>query len=469
MRNYLSIAATADKKNIRTAQLMSQEFTVVPCIALVEGVLHPSNAPAPELALASEFGKFPESWNGRPVVLNHPTIDGIPVSASHPSVLESYQIGQIFNTVLDDKKLTTELWLNNARIKELGGEFLETLERFTDGDEVVEVSTGLFTVQNEQSGTYGDQDYSAVWTNCVPDHLAVLSKGVIGACSVKDGCGAPRVNAMEASRMEPTSNCACEGAPKDNEAEAEAGAKLKEGFFQRLMNSALKATFGFKSSSDASNVSDQDVRTAVSMALSEVYADGPTYVIAVFHGTDDSGRVVFEKGWNFELYSQEFSINDNVIALTGEPTKVRPHTQFIPVEIAGDSEGKDVTANAVVEKPKELEQSQSQLTPVIAQENHTVDLETYLKEAPVEIRQVLTASMYVYTAKKNELITNIMANTRNKFTKEQLEVMELPMLEALGALAVDATYVAGAALTTNASSAEETFMPAPNIFQTQAA
>jgi hypothetical protein len=43
-----------------------KDYLVIPAVLLKEMVV---NA---ELALASEFGSFPEMWDGRPVVIYHP-------------------------------------------------------------------------------------------------------------------------------------------------------------------------------------------------------------------------------------------------------------------------------------------------------------------------------------------------------------------------------------------------------------
>ena len=55
----LYILVEADTDAIRTDTFMDQEHMVVPVIALVEGVVHASNSPVPELALASEFARHP--------------------------------------------------------------------------------------------------------------------------------------------------------------------------------------------------------------------------------------------------------------------------------------------------------------------------------------------------------------------------------------------------------------------------
>lgn len=202
----VNATGTVDKATIRQETFNGREYTVVPVVALVEGLLQGLTASEPEFASAEEFGRFPEGWNGRPVVMNHPQVNGTLVSANSPDILEKWAFGFTFNTQLDDTKLKTEAWIDNARAEELGGEFLSTLERLTseDSEDLVEVSTGLFTEVVKQRGTFNAQPYKVAWSNVVPDHLAMLSEGSIGACSVEGGCGAPRLNTIKSHEAAPT-------------------------------------------------------------------------------------------------------------------------------------------------------------------------------------------------------------------------------------------------------------------------
>ncbi|MGD9726392.1 MAG: DUF2213 domain-containing protein [Nitrospiraceae bacterium] len=156
------------------------------------------NAPAPEFAPAAVFGKFPEGWNGRPLVMNHPVNgDGVPISANSKGAMESNAFGLIFNSRIEDNKLKTEAWINTADAQARGGEFLETLNRVQAG-EMVEVSTGCFVTTMSKRGMFSGRKYEAVWIEVVPDHLAFLSEGIKGACSIEDGCGTPRSNKADA-------------------------------------------------------------------------------------------------------------------------------------------------------------------------------------------------------------------------------------------------------------------------------
>lgn len=211
---------TADTSALRTETFRGKEYTVVPVIAVVEGVLQGVNSEFPELAVASEFGKHPASWDGRPVMMNHPSINGVFVSASIHSVLEDFQMGFLANTRLDDKKLKTEAWIDNEAIAALSGEPKQTMDRILLG-EVVDVSVGAFMDIVEQAGTYGGNAYQGIWSNVVPDHLAFLSANVQGACTVEAGCGAPRVNSSADGKstvvlrmVKPLSGACCDACAK---------------------------------------------------------------------------------------------------------------------------------------------------------------------------------------------------------------------------------------------------------------
>jgi hypothetical protein len=67
--------------------------------------------------------------------------------------------------------------------------------RFEAGD-VVDVSTAYFCDFQAEAGVFNNVSYAGVQRNLRPDHLAILLDQT-GACSIADGCGAPRVNAQE--------------------------------------------------------------------------------------------------------------------------------------------------------------------------------------------------------------------------------------------------------------------------------
>lgn len=198
VRDLLGIRAHTEG-SFRTEKFGGRDYMVVPVVALVEGVIHGVTAEYPELALASEFGKFPAGWNGRPVVMDHPEVihdnQKVKVSANSPSILEKYQFGFLFNSRMDGTRLLTEAWIDVERANKLNDNSKQVITALQAG-KPWEVSTGLFTGVHKVGGYRGAERYEAVWEGVVPDHLAFLPEGSVGACSLEDGCGAARQNSQ---------------------------------------------------------------------------------------------------------------------------------------------------------------------------------------------------------------------------------------------------------------------------------
>lgn len=178
--------------NVRRETLNGREYVVAPVISVCEGVLND------EFVMTSEFGKFPLSWDGRPIVLDHPKQDDHPVSANSPEMLLQYQIGTVFNTHLDDAKLKHDMWIDIALAQQTE-EGKEVLRRLDSGEQL-EVSTAYFRTLEESPGEFNGAAYAGIVRDLKPDHLAILL-GARGACSWDDGCGAPRVNAEESDEQ----------------------------------------------------------------------------------------------------------------------------------------------------------------------------------------------------------------------------------------------------------------------------
>lgn len=413
--HVLAVLATADTDAIRHEDFEGVDHLVVPIVALVEGVIHPSNSEKPELALASEFGIHPQGWDGRPVVINHPQRDGDPVSANSPEVLEQEQIGQLFNTEIDGKKLKTEAWLNLEKIAELDDEETNAaIERIENGD-IVEVSTGLFALIEPIEGEFDGESYSGVWRNVIPDHLAILPEGVIGACSIEDGCGAPRLNQTNDIRLNSSKICRCGGnimpdpnTPVVNDSDDEPAPtpvesakhdpeedKKKKKKKKRSMSETFSAMMTrlnglFRAQTDT--VSDIDIRAALLVAL-EVKTNNWIEIIAVF---DES--VVYSEGFSSSMFERSFEIasEGGQITLGSEPVQVRPVTEFVPVTISEEngmkvSEKVDIlianeaTHFSADDKDWLLAMSEEQLdklTPIVAEKNSEETNNSNTEETP---------------------------------------------------------------------------------------
>lgn len=135
-----------------------------------------------------------DSWNDIPIVVYHPEKNGQHCSAQ--DVPEKH-IGSLRNSEWNATKgLQHEGWLEvnalrkaDAWLRQQGKP--EILPNILNG-QPIEVSTGLYTTNITAPGGYAmspkGRPYTAVATQFVPDHLAVLPDQV-GACSNNDGCG----------------------------------------------------------------------------------------------------------------------------------------------------------------------------------------------------------------------------------------------------------------------------------------
>lgn len=169
----------------RWAERRGRRYLVAPVVTINEGVLNG------ELVRAEEFSKYPQTWNGRPVTLGHPKQGEFYISANDLDILDA-SIGTLWNVSVNDRKKRGEIWLDEAKCKELGGPAELALNRLVNGEQV-EVSTSYFRDLIDEDGEWEGKPYRGIAVNLRPDHLAILLD-TVGACSWKDGCGAPRVN-----------------------------------------------------------------------------------------------------------------------------------------------------------------------------------------------------------------------------------------------------------------------------------
>jgi hypothetical protein len=160
---------------VRREAFRGKEHLVAPVIMLRETVVNGALVTVDELK--------PQGWNGVPVTIGHPQVNGNFVSANAPEVLEGWQIGTIFNTKLLGDKLKGEAWIDIEQAEAAQPGIIEQIE--AGG---MEVSTGYFSDSTPQRGVFNGKNYTEAHTDLKPDHLALLPDEV-GACSFNDGCG----------------------------------------------------------------------------------------------------------------------------------------------------------------------------------------------------------------------------------------------------------------------------------------
>lgn len=316
------VAAAPSSAKPRREMLAGVEHLVVPTVAMVEGVRQPLGSTGPEFISAEELGRALGGWNGRPVVFHaHPTVNGQPVSAATPERWENV-VGQTFNAAMDGPRLLLEAWIDVARAASVEGG-AEVLEKLEAGDEVLEVSVSYYARLDETPGVWNGIAYVGAERDYVPDHFAVAIDR--GACSVADGCGAPRANGLKAACG--TGACRCGGACKGDDA-------VKN---ESIIIRALKRAVGIRSSE-----SHQTVEDALNAALLKANPGADwVWVRDVF---PDESRVVYDLGG--QIYQRTYTLDESGVAtLGGDPVEVIPETQYKPVGASPPAEEKPNMAN----------------------------------------------------------------------------------------------------------------------------
>lgn len=177
--------------SVRTEQFEGRTHLIAPVIILTEGV-HCGSAGC-KLYMAEELSALPQAWNGRPLPVFHPENEnGEALSANSPELIQQQSVGFLFNTEFVEgvlAKLKSELWIDIEKARMISPETLAIIQ----ARKPLEVSTGLWSFDEETAGEWNGKTYDSIMRGPVPDHLALLPGG-LGACSLDDGCGV-RANA----------------------------------------------------------------------------------------------------------------------------------------------------------------------------------------------------------------------------------------------------------------------------------
>jgi len=265
---------------------------VVPVVMMVEGVHNGSQGPL--LHTIEELGKFPESWNGRPVVIYHPEDeDGNPISANSPEVVDKITVGRVYNTEVEGKKLKAEVWFDEDKLNAVSP---QTLEAVNDTMEM-EVSLGMFTENEMETGTYNDEEYVGIAHNHRPDHLAILPDQT-GACSCADGCGL--------------------GANKKDE-------DMKK--VEEMVKSLSTKGFSINVIGNQSEQGYQEKMQLVYCKLRTLETDGKYCYLEEMY--DDSLIYSQGGGGSSKMYKQTYKIESGKIEFVGEPIEVHKKVEYV--------------------------------------------------------------------------------------------------------------------------------------------
>lgn len=311
---------------IRTATHDDREWTVVPVVALVEGVIHAVNAPWPELVRSGLFPKALAKWEGKPIFSGHPMRDGVPIDGLLPDVLPT-SFGLVRNATANAKALQMEAWLDHARCGEgtPGARILERVRAVPP--KPVEVSVGAWTYMKANEGTWTNgKRYAGEWVDWEPNHLALLVDQR-GACDLEMGCGTHRV----AMRV----------AADGQSLELEEAVSDHKGLFQRVLaffRSAMPRGWG-------DDEVKQELREALEALEPVLLTNGGEilrvkndvvvyclYPPANYYGAPHLSKMTYwTRGYTFNTETQKFVVDV-------ERTQVEPTTHYEPYRAAGESQ-----------------------------------------------------------------------------------------------------------------------------------
>jgi len=444
----------------RNDTMEGKDYLVAPMIMIVEGVHEGSNGPL--YYPAEELSKTPAVWNTKPIVVYHPQANGKGISACDPDILTNRKVGIIMNTTFEDGKLKAEAWLDIDRINKVDKRIADAVEN----NEMMELSTGLFTDNEGVEGEWNGEHYIAIARNYRPDHLALLPD-LVGACSIEDGAGFLRLNEVK-SGLTLEVNEVTEKARKyilNNN-------KRFTGKFLRYLNSVV-----------SNEISFDDTRRRLQSIVNEKFEDDDyVYIEEVF---DD--YFVYERGG--KLYRQNYDDVNGSLVLKGIPVVVVKDTNYIPVKLERlkqmekekvvdaliankstkwteddkealmefdedvldkfipveneeddkDGEGGKTAVQEIVEKGTEetvvpSKEEKEEKEEVV----ENMSAEDYIsKKVPDELKDVFRSGLASHNATKNRLIDVIVSNEKNTFTKEQLASKKLDELKSIASLAVN--------------------------------
>lgn len=396
---------------VRKGVLCGKVHDVVPMVMMVEGVLAGCNTgpvTGPLYYPKEALGKFPQAWNNKPVLVNHPKSE---TDWSSADVLNQQKVGIILNTRFDGKRLRAEAWLDPDLVSSVDSRVSEAIANKT----IMEVSTGLFSEVEVSNGEFAGKTYDGIVRNIYPDHLAILPDQV-GACSVADGAGLLQ---NQASDVDPEVN---------------------------LFLGVCANEVGFG-----------EIRMQLASLLNPPPGDVPkeyAYIEEVF-----GDYFVYEQGGAY--FKRGYSIKDDVVSLTGLPESVKK----VVVYTTANEQEKHMDKQALITQILSAENSQwketdrafleglsdqhlqniaqtppapvpasaqaPEQTSTLSESKNVSSVEEFLNSAPPEMREVLLTAFNAHKQNRDKMEAAILSNAHNTFTKSQLASLDFPAVEAI--------------------------------------
>lgn len=460
---HSSTATLPTNYEIRTETENDKLYTVVPVIMMVEGV-HSGSA-GPVFHAATELGRNVDAWNGQPVVIHHPTNTSGEFISAHSEGVN--RVGVIRNAHMDGVKLRAEAWLEVNKIAVTNPNVISYI---TDR-KPLDVSVGVFTEDENTTGTWNGEAYSKVARNHIPDHLAILPDEQ-GACSWEDGCGV-RVN------------------QKSNAMDKSEFYKLNP-----IVIQTNKKGYNEISSNIGRMVDSMDSEMSYHY-VEEVYEDHFVY------------RKVNRSNGDHKHYRQDYSMaEDGTITLNSDPVGVRKEVEYLPLTTMKRTnpvsnqtqkqentmpEGKTPCGECMEKVVSLINNSRTRFTKadrqwLLEQDEATLDKLIPLDPEPVqvnrqsaldvihddltstekllgllsgEVKEKVEAGLAMYDAQRVDMISAIQTNTEEgTWSDEELQAMPTATLSKLSKSLVKPDYSgqAGASVQANRSNGNA---PAP--------
>lgn len=403
---------------IRTEILDKRLHLVAPVVMLVEGVHNGI------LYLGEDLSHIPESWNGRPVVVTHPKDGSEPISAnSSPALAEKTRIGTIFNSVYEDKKLKAEVWIDIDRAMAISPDILSTINNSAN----LEVSTGLWFAQEEKEDEWNGEPYYAIARHYKPDHLAFLPNDK-GACSWKDGCGV-RANEIEIANGELSLTCIMDKIYQMMNVSSnpsDAYSWLRDVYFDYFTyenKEGLLYKQSYKTTKEGEIVlkgEPEQVKKIVSYETAQQKLNSQTHFIK--EGSMDKKQKI-----DYIIGTNQMGHDEAKRPILEALSDGDLEWQYKMAERFRNCKSCNGEVEATPDKVVIVNQKEEPIKPKTVQE--------YVKDAPDEVRDLITNGVRMHNERKTSLVKALMENKRNKFSQEKLNKMPIDEIESLIALA----------------------------------
>jgi len=426
---------TINASSVREESMDGRDYYVCPVVLMTEGV-HSGNM-GPIYYPEQELDKSCLAWNNKPVVLDHPKVNGQYVSAGTKDILSQSKLGFLLNTSYEEKQ-KAEAWIDKVKTEEKAPFVINAIKNGT----LLEVSTGLGYDADKTKGDFNGESYDVIARNHRPDHLAILSDS-IGACSIKKGAGL-------------------------------------------LANEEIKNRTPMISEPFTINeMSFEDIRCAVRTALASTYGEPGKewygYIYALY-----PDYVIFEKpepNGGYFLYRVFYSIQNGVAVLetrslskvvteityvtanqestrflnkTKQEKKMALNSQFedfikglaisdeekatlsgLPETILSELTKKIDTSSLTANKKKESEKKKvaPEPEPVVNTQKTLPELLELITNHNPELGEALSEAVETANDQKQSLIAKILANKANEYTAEELVEKSMKDLKKMAKIA----------------------------------